>query len=263
MNEALTPQGARRLERGHRSLAGGISQPPPGALSALAVTGGIVVSPQEGRTVLFGRNRPEVHVCIGEDDRRVSRLHGVLSNAGGQWWVANTGHMPIRLPGSRWLFRDEEEIPLVAGYTPLFVRGSGRREHLLELYVAGDDGGRPVSLHREPTVPPSPYRLSQDERLVLVVVGQRYLLHEANPQPLSRRQAAAQLAELAPSEDWTVKRVEHTVTEVRTRLSAQGVYGLVREEVGEPVGNLLNHNLLTELVQSTTLVPPDLARLDR
>lgn len=34
------------------------------------------------------------------------------------------------------------------------------------------------------------------------------------------------------------------------------------EEVGEPVGNTLNDNLLTELVQSTTLVPPDLALLD-
>jgi len=53
------------------------------------------------------------------------------------------------------------------------------------------------------------------------------------------------------------------VTEVRNQLSAQGVYGLVREEVGEPVGNLLNHSLLTELVRSTTLVPPDLAQLDR
>lgn len=53
------------------------------------------------------------------------------------------------------------------------------------------------------------------------------------------------------------------MTEVRNQLSAQGVYGLVREEVGEPVGNLLNHSLLTELVRSTTLVPPDLAQLDR
>lgn len=263
VNEAPVPHGARQLARGHKSLAGGISQPLPGALSALAITGGIVVGPHEGRTVLFGRNRPEVHVCIGEDDRRVSRLHGVLSNRGGKWWVANTGRMPIRLPGSRWLFREEEEFPLVEGYTPLFVRGSGRREHLLELYVAGNDGGRPVSVHGDPTMPPTPYRLRPDERLVLVVLGQRYLLHEANPQPLSRRQAADQLAELRPDEDWTVKRVEHAVTEVRNRLSAQGVYGLVREEVGEPVGNLLNHNLLTELVQSTTLVPPDLAELDR
>jgi hypothetical protein len=40
------------------------------------------------------------------------------------------------------------------------------------------------------------------------------------------------------------------------------VPGLTREEVGEPVGNALNDNLIRELVLSTTLVPPDLALLD-
>jgi hypothetical protein len=45
-------------------------------------------------------------------------------------------------------------------------------------------------------------------------------------------------------------------------LSRAGVAGLTREEVTGPVGNALNHNLLTEMVRSTTLVPPDLRRLD-
>ncbi len=37
--------------------------------------------------------------------------------------------------------------------------------------------------------------------------------------------------------------------------------GLTREEVGEPVGNMLNHNLITELLRTRTLVPPDLLML--
>jgi hypothetical protein len=49
---------------------------------------------------------------------------------------------------------------------------------------------------------------------------------------------------------------------VRTRLAKDGVAGLTREEVGEPVGNVLNDNLMRELLLSTTLVPPDLALLD-
>jgi hypothetical protein len=51
------------------------------------------------------------------------------------------------------------------------------------------------------------------------------------------------------------------VADVRARLAAQGVSGLLREEVGEPVGNALNDKLLRELVLSTTLVPADLALL--
>ena len=55
---------------------------------------------------------------------------------------------------------------------------------------------------------------------------------------------------------------EHLVVAACTRLSRGGAPGLTREEVGEPVGNALNHNLLGELLLSTTLVPPDLARID-
>ncbi|MGQ0838163.1 hypothetical protein [Actinokineospora sp.] len=112
------------------------------------------------------------------------------------------------------------------------------------------------------TQPPKTWRLTPDERLVLVAMGQRYLLHEARPQPLSRQQTAELLAELQPHSTWTHRRVEHMVIDVRARLSTGGVYGLVREEVGEPVGNALNDNLFRELVLSTTLVPPDLALLD-
>lgn len=247
---------------GRTTLATGVPAAPPGTLFALSLAGGFTASPRDGQRLYFGRNRPDVHICVGEDDRRVSRRHGELDYRLGQWWLTNTGRLPIRLPGSMWLFPGGEPIPLAEGYAPLFLRGSAGREHLLELFVVGEAGRRPPSQHADITQPPNVWRLSPDERLALVVLGQRYLYHEANPQPLSWRQAAAQLADLQPDAGWTFKRVEHLVVGVRGRLSRAGVGGLTREEVGEPVGNSLNHNLLTELVLSTTLVPPDLELLD-
>jgi hypothetical protein len=253
----------RRLPRTHDSLAFGIPRSAPGAIYALAIGGGITVGPSEGRTVVFGRNKPEVHVCIGEDDRRVSRQHGLLTHQHGQWWVSNTGKLPIRLPGSQWLFAAEESLPLAEGYTPLFVPGTRGREHLLELFVAGSDGQRPLTRHDALTDPPKTWRLLPDERLALVLLGQRYLLHESDPQPLTRQQVAEQLMELRPDAGWTHRKVEHLLKDVRERLSREGVRGLTREEVGEPVGNKLNDNLVRELVLSTTLVPPDLRLLDQ
>ncbi len=245
-----------------RSLVGGVAHAAPGAISALAVTGGITVAPEPGLTIRFGRNRPEVEVCVGEDDLLISRQHGLLDHRLGQWWVNNTGRSPIRLASSLLLHREGDPIPLAVGYTPLFLRGSRGREHLLELYVAGDEGGKPPSRPGDITQPPRRWRLTVEEHLALVVLGQRYLLHDPHPQPLSRQQAATELAELRPTAKWTTKRVEHLVAEVRARLSAGGVFGLRRDEVGEPVGLTLTVNLLRELVSSTTLVPTDLNLLD-
>jgi hypothetical protein len=64
--------------------------------------------------------------------------------------------------------------------------------------------------------------------------------------------------EIDPDRQWSGKKVEHLVQGVRARLSRGGVAGLTREEVREPVGNTLNHNLIGELMATTTLVPPDL-----
>lgn len=263
MLESPESAGGRPLAAGHGSLAYGAPAPSaPGTIYALAIAGGFTVGPREGRTIIFGRNRPEVHVCIGEYDRRISRSHGKLTYHEGNWWVRNTGLAPVRLPGSRLLCAADEPVPLTEGYTPLFVRGSGGREHLLELFVAGQDRHNPGPQHDEPTQPPKTWKLSSVERLVLVVLGQRYLLHEAYPQPLAWRQAADHLADLQPDAGWRPKKVEHLVAAVRARLSKAGVAGLTREEVGEPLGNTLNHNLIRELVESTTLVPPDLRLLD-
>lgn len=262
MDGSTSLEEGQRLSGNHDSLAFGVPRSTPGAIYALAISGGFAVGPREGRRVLFGRNKPEVHVCIGEDDRRVSRQHGLLTCQDGKWWVSNTGRLPIRLAGSQLLFSNEESLPLAAGYTPLFVPGTRGREHLLELYVTGDDGSRPAPRPGDVTEPPRTWRLQPDERLALVVLGQRYLLHEGDPQPLGRQQAADQLTELQPTAGWTARKVEHTITAVRTRLSRAGVLNLTREEVGEPVGNKLNDNLLRELLMSTTLVPPDLRLLE-
>lgn len=252
----------KALPRNRGSLALGVPTSAAGTLYAQSVDGGISIAARAGRTVVFGRNGPDVHVCVGENDRKVSREQGRLTYRDQQWWLANTGRLPGRLPGGRLLFSSQEPFPLDEGYTPVFFQGSGRREHLLELYVADQDGTPPGARHQDPTQPPRVWRLSTEERLALVVLGQRYLLNAAYPQPLTWREVASELAELQPDAAWTPKKVEHLVVGVRKRLSRGGVAGLTREEVGEPVGNALNHNLIGELLLSTTLVPFDLALLD-
>ncbi|WP_033293521.1 hypothetical protein [Amycolatopsis jejuensis] len=253
---------AEPLGPDYGSLAHGVPPSPPGTIFALTVTGGVRMPPRDGRQVLFGRNREDVHVCVGEDDRKVSRKQGFLVRRRNSWWMHNTGRLPIRLPGSRLLFPEEDPVPLAEGYTAAFVRGSAGREHLLELYVAGADGRRPDSRPQDVTEPPRMWRLTPDERLVLVSLAQRYLLQDPYPQPLAWRQVAQQLTELNPDAPWSAKRVEHLVSAVRARLARAGVAGLTREEVGEPVGNALNDNLIKELLLSTSLVPPDLALLE-
>lgn len=150
---------------------------------------------------------------------------------------------------------------MAEGYTHIFVHGSDR-EHLLEVYVTEAHADRRRVRHLGTTAPPRTWLLSEEERLALVVLGQRYLRHEANPRPLSWRQTAEQLAELRPGGRWTAPRVAHLVANVRTRLSNNGVAGLTRTEVGEQPGTTLDHNLIHELMESTTLVPWDLAILD-
>ncbi|MBD0738313.1 FHA domain-containing protein [Streptomyces sp. CBMA29] len=256
------PAGGERLPETHGSLARGVTAPVPGTVFALALTGGMRLGPGANRQVIFGRNRPAVHVCLGEDDPLVSRHQGTLTHRAGQWWVGNHGRLPLRLAGGRLLFTDEEPLPLATGYTPLFVRGSRHREHLLEIFVTGPDGETPVPMPSDVTRPPRTWVLTDEERLALVVLGRRYLLHDLRPQPLTWQDTAAHLSRIQPGVPWGPKRVEHLVSGVRNRLSRSGVPFLTREEVGEPVGNTLNDHLLRELLLSTTLVPPDLALLD-
>lgn len=183
--EALTAPDAHTLPATHGSLARGARAPVPGTLFALALTGGITLGRGPGREVLFGRNRPEVHVCLGEDDPQVSRHQGTLTHRDSRWWVSTTGRLPIRCAGGRLLFRDEEPLPLDTGYTPLFTGGSRGREHLLEVYVTGPEGDRPTPRHGDITRPPRVWTLTEQEKLAVIALGRRYLLHEPRPQLLT------------------------------------------------------------------------------
>lgn len=253
----------RPLPAAHGSLAYGVPPSEPGTLYVLALAGGVTLGPGEGHEVTFGRNRPEVDVCVGEDDQRISRVHGLFRHSRGAWWLHTHGRQPVRLPPTRLHTRSEDPFPLTEGYTPLFIQGSGKREHLLEVYVSGEDGRVPAPRHRDVTLPPTTWRLDDAERLALVVLAQRYLLHDPFPQPLTWKDTAQELTELQPDAGWTSRAVERLVERVRSRMSrVGGVAGLTREEVGEPVGNTLNHNLINELIRSTTLVPFDLNLLE-
>ncbi|NGO11015.1 FHA domain-containing protein [Streptomyces sp. HC44] len=247
------------------SLARGVAEASPGTLHARSLTGGIRVPPRPGLTIRFGRGEePDVDLAVGEDDLRVSRRHGELTFQASQWWLRNTGQQLVRLPHGRLMHITTEPIPLAPGYTPLFVKGSGYREHLVELYVTGHDTPGLVPRRQAPTVKPRIWPLAEDERLLLVVLGQHYLLYEDGPRPLSYRRAAAQLEYLRPDDNWTDRRIEHKVKAVRQRLHDGGFpYPLIHDkEAGAPNDNNLLHNLLRGLVESTTLVPPDLELID-
>lgn len=252
--------GGAVLPASHEGLARGVTSSVPGTIFALTLAGGLTLGPGDGRRVLFGRDRSNVHVLLGEDDPGVSRHHGTLEYSGGRWRVHNLGHRPIRIDG-QFLFPGEQ-LSLSTGYTQMFVQTTRRRQHLLEVFVTGPGSERPAPRPTDVTEPPTQWKLTETERLVLVVFAQRYLLCEPYPQPLSKQQVAGHLADLQPDAGWTTRKVEHVIAGVRARLSRAGVPGLTREEVGEPIGNTLNHNLIQELLMTTTLVPMDLALIN-
>jgi hypothetical protein len=258
----LPADGAQWLPPSRGDLGRGGRGGEAGAIIVASELGGLRWTPKPGRVIVFGRNFHDVHVCFAESDPGISRCQGTVTFRADQWWLAGTGRVPLRLPNSLWLHDGDEPIPLEPGYTPVVARGVCRSEHLLEIYVAAQDR-TPSARHRDPTSDHAGWRLSPDEKLVLVALGQRYLLREPWPQPWTRTATAKLLAELEPHAGWTSRHVENLVKGVRYRLSRAGVTGLTRVEVGEPVGNMLNHNLMQELISSGTLVPRDLELLDR
>jgi hypothetical protein len=253
--------GVERRPRSDSSLQHGVPRVAPGTLLAQSIGGGITVGPKEGRTLFFGRQAEEVHVCVGGDDLGVSRMHGVLHYERGQWWARNVGRRPLRLPSGD-VYTNADPVPLREGYTAMFVAGHNERQHLLEIFVVGADGDRPRPRHDDRTHSPSIWPLGSQELLAVIVLGQRYLRHEPHPQPLTWVETARTLSQLDPGGGWTPKSTEHRVGRIRERMRAGGVAGLVSEEVSQPIGNQLNDNMLRELVRSATLVPTDLARLD-
>jgi hypothetical protein len=252
---------AQMLPAGTRSLIDEVPPAPPGTIFVLGQDGGYAVPPR-AYTLLFGRDRDEVHVAVGTDDPYVSRKQGVFTCVGREWWLRNTGTLPIELPGSMLLTGHERRMDV--GFTPLVISSSKRQSHLVEVQVT-DRGGRSYSGDtKAPTERPRDvYELNIQQRMVLTALAQRYLAQDPYPQPMAWQQVADSL-NCAPgnSRVWTARAVEAKVGEVRRLLSrVKRVPGLTREEVGEPIGNMLNHNLIMELLRTTTLLPQDLCLL--
>ena len=248
--------------------------PPPGTLVVLVPEGGPTFRPQEGRVLWFGRNRPEVHICIGPDDLGVSRQHGALEFTAGRWWVRTTGRNPVRV-GPTTLHRGDDPVPLAEGRTSLLVEGADPNDlHLVRVEIAGAAGKpRPgAGTVRQPTrtfgTKARAFALDPAERLVMTVVAARHLAARRDgpsgpePQPLTAREAAEELAVLAPAAGWTQKKVEHLVKKVRERLTAQGVPGLVPEPGRPGFDSSFRRNLIEALLGTGTLTPEDLRLLD-
>ncbi|MFE3542841.1 hypothetical protein ACFXK0_07720 [Nocardia sp. NPDC059177] len=250
------------LQSSMRSLAGGVPPAPPGTIFALGADGGYAVPPREFR-LYFGRSRDDVHVPIGVDDNRVSRRHGVFEYDGQQWRISNQGQLPIEFPGEALLLAGQQRT-IEPGYTPMFIRSSKDRPHLLEVHVVGVHTGKPTDQQHTRTVPPDAHPLSSDEKLVLTALAQRYLRQERYPQPLSWRQVAEDLNSSSDERMWSPRTVSYIVGVVRERLSMapEPVTGLrIEDGIGEPVGNALNHNLIQALLLSAMLTPADLRML--
>jgi hypothetical protein len=242
------------------SLTRGLPPTQPDTLFVLGANGGMSVAPDVEFPVLFGRNEPDVHVCVGADDPHVSRQQGSITREHDRWVLNNLGRLPIRFPGSQLVLSgDSAELPV--GYTPLFIIAP-KHEHLLEVRIAAPTlQPAPAGGHEAQTRDGTVWPLDEIEKLVLVCLSQRYLRHDLHPQPLTWAQVAAELSELRPAERWTWRRAAHIVTNVRKKLSPK-VRGLLEEEVPQPVGNTLNHNLIVELLVSTTIVKADLQLLE-
>ncbi|MCK1794473.1 hypothetical protein MTQ01_00190 [Streptomyces sp. XM4193] len=266
---AASPNKVDLLPGDMGSLSRTIPPALPNTLFVLGPSGGMSVAPDVDFTLVFGRSDPDVHVCVGAGDGRVSRRQGLISRRSSRWVLHNTGRLPIRFPRSQ-LVLGGQHAELMTGYTPLFVVSS-RQEHLLEVRITtpgatrppGSPGGSAQEDHEAETHDDVRRELKPEERLVLVCLAQRYLRGEPQPQPLAWSQVAHELAELQPDQHWSAKRAAHIVAKVRKRLSTRyAVPGLTEEEVTQPVGNALNHNLITDLLVTTTLGSPDLHTLN-
>jgi len=233
---------------------------PPGTILVVADERRFQKLPSADFEVFFGRGRDDVHVAVGVDDPYVSRKQGLLLCDGREWRLRNIGKLPIRLVDESMVLTGHE-LPLKSGCTPLLVGAPAHRVHLVEVHVAGFPRPGAEIGPETPTRSPDEYELSEAERMAVVAVAQRYLRQDPSPQPVSWAQAADDLSR-APGvgRRWTARSVEHVVASVRQRLATgrSPIPGILRGEMPEPVGNILNHNLITALLRSATLTPQDL-----
>jgi hypothetical protein len=225
---------------------------PPGAIFVRAAAGGYA-APPGNFAVRFGRGRSSVQVAIGVRDPYISRLQGVLSCDGREWWLRNEGRLPIHLPHEAMVLSGHC-LPLVSGYTPLLIHTPRKISYLLEVHVVGE-GEAAAGRAPEAAGAPEGYALSEQERLVLVMLAQRYLRREPYPHPVSWRQVAEDLNRVSQSRDWTPRTAADVVEAVRERLSL-GATGATETSV-------LNHQLIRSLLRNTALLPSDLQLLER
>jgi hypothetical protein len=246
------------------SPADKVPQAPAGTIFVVGPEGGYAVPPRR-YTLLFGRDREDVHVPVGVDDPAISRRHGVFTctGPGGDWWLRNTGKLPIELPDGTLMLAGHWRI-FTPGYTPLVINSSKKRSHLVEVRLIDETDERPCSTTKAPTADPETvYELSAQERLVLTALARRYLEgYDGYPLPLTWEDTA-RLVNDSPysTRIWTHRTVANTVEDVRERLHRRGVRGLLRDEVGEPVGSTLSVNLIRELLKTATLSAHDLELL--
>ncbi|MGH3380434.1 MAG: hypothetical protein ACRDP6_37435 [Actinoallomurus sp.] len=241
------------------SLGHGIPAARPGTLFVRGLYGGMSVEPDAGFDLHFGRCEPDVHVCVGADDTRVSRQHGRITREGSHWVLYNVGKLPIRFPGPRLVVSGQRaELPVA--YSPLFIVAPDQ-EHLLEVRIAAKTPPRPGDKHEAKTRPTA-WDLSDRERLVLVCLAQRYLRHDPAPQPRTWAEVEDELKYLQPWKGWTWRQAAHDVARLRMRLSKMGVRGIVEKDLPTGAANALNHNLIDKLLVTATLVRSDLAILD-
>jgi hypothetical protein len=258
------PLGMYPLERTTLSLQRrepllGGSPAPVGSLFMLGEHGGYAAAPRPNHRLVLGRNNMDVHVVVGAGDWYVSREQAVVQcvplGTGMTWTLRNVGRRPIRMPSSPLLLQ-EHEVVLQPGYTPLFIHGD--RLHVLEVLVSA---GR-----RESTVaPPNAdtrdlgWPLKHRQRLVLTAMFQAFLRQDSPAHPLSASDTSKILNALPGQEGWTPSKVHHVVDEVRHELAAAGERGLTADSAHPEA---LRHNLIQVLLNSATLVPPDLRLLD-
>ncbi|MEY9860728.1 hypothetical protein ABH935_006365 [Catenulispora sp. GAS73] len=238
-------------------LSGGVPEPaPPGTIFVIADRGGWAVPPRT-YALTCGRNEDEVHVPFGLDDDRISRVHVAFECDGGPWWLVNRGQRPIQIPDGPLVLQGHVH-KMGTGYTPLIIVTELGRSHLIHVRVVGYGGLTAAPQPGKTTAPPVAGHLTKTEHLLLTALAHRYLRGERHPQPATRKQTAEILNRIPGQNGWDEKQVDNRVSAIRKRLA---IPFTSREEMNEPVGNTLNHNLIHALLRSAMLLPDDLRLL--
>jgi hypothetical protein len=231
---------------------------PPGSVFVLGEHGGYGAAPRPAHQLVLGRNDEEVHVIVGDGDWYVSRRQAVVRcvsyGAGLAWTLRNLGRRPIRIPAAP-LVLQEHEVVLKTGYTSLFIEGD--RLHVVEVLVSGRLGSAQAPPDGQTGDLGHP--LTPQQRLVLVAMFEAYLRQDDRAHPLSAKDTSAVLNTVPGQSGWTVSRVHHEVDRVRYQLAESGHGGLTAESAHPEA---LRLNLVDVLLDTGTLVPPDLRLLD-